>query len=254
MKFLSLILILFSSQALASEPRRFDASADISTDRIEELENSNSPLLDRATEAVAEAVFFSMHSPDSRVKLPGPWTFNFGGMANINDIDDVNLALTTNNLSAPDSYTSGSVKVGYSFPFGIATDLGFSYLASSSTKLYGMFGNLNYQAADFASLVYTDFVPAIGINAGFEYTLSGAEVWGLQGQLLLGGYHRQMMAQINYALQFSHVKLTAGSHTSAHQFVRHGVSTQWPIYEGLTLRQDIYVFPLQGAFSVGYQF
>ncbi|TVQ78038.1 MAG: hypothetical protein EA369_07960 [Bradymonadales bacterium] len=209
-------------------------------------------------QAYGDAVYFSGLRAPTTSKLPGPWRFSAQAGASVFDVNDPVLI----DISPPgdddlrrvsDGYKSVSAKFGMSFPLGFQLDLGVSHVLTqiSSTSLQA---HLNFQAFDFANVVYTDMVPSISFSTSFLYNLAGANTYGLSAQMLLGSYHRNWLAQVNYILQLSRISLTGVSPNYSYFRLRHGLSSTWPLYEGLSLTSLLFFPRVEAGVSLGYLF
>lgn len=241
---------------LAPEPRLQAAGIDI--DRLKELKAQNSPTYKGLAKAVTEALIFSTAKPVQRSKLPGVFRFYLETGAAATDIKDGDIAFVSkvdanNDRFAPDGYESVFGKVGLGLPFGFIAEVGTSYLFSEHTAA-AMFGNLALQVFDFDRMVVTDMVPTLALGANLHWNYIGPSLVnaGLTG--LIGAYHRYWLAQINYILQVNYAHLLAGQLNHSEIFIRHGISSYWPIFEGLYLLTEVYYEPVQVGLMAGYQF
>lgn len=203
--------------------------------------------------AYMRSAFFATHRGFTRAKLPGRYRFFVETAGNILDASEREIRPAITSGSSPDSYKTASLKLGMGLPYGFAIDVGTSYVLSA-IDLSSIYTNLSFQAMDLANVVYTDFVPAITINTGFNYMIAGPGMWGAQTQVLFGGYHREWIAQFAYALQYTYAKMTDVTPNYSRSFLRHGITSTWPVYEGIFFRQEIFISPLEASFAVAYQF
>jgi len=209
-------------------------------------------------QAYGNAVFFSNMKLPSTSKLPGPWRIRTELGGAVFDVDDRNLVLVSEedadgNRRASDGYESIFAKVGMSFPFGFQTDIGLTQ-TMSDLKTTSIHGHAVFQAFDFAEIIYTDMIPSLAISASYLHVMTGAAVSGLTGQILIGSYHRYWLAQVNYIFQASYIMIKDVSPSYSYMNFRHGLSSTWPLYEGVTLTANLYYRPLEASVSLGYQF
>lgn len=203
--------------------------------------------------AYMRSAFFATHRGLTRAKLPGRYRFFVETSGNILDASENELRPAINSGTSPDSYKTASLKFGMGLPYGFAVDMGTSYVLSE-IDLSSVYANVSFQAMDLANVVYTDFVPSIAVNAGFNYMTTGPGMYGLQTQVLFGGYHREWIAQVAYALQYTYAKMTDVTPNYSRGFIRHGITSTWPVYEGIFFRQEIFISPLEASFAMAYQF
>jgi len=242
---ISTISIAFNSSALFAE--KIDENA------LQTLSDTNSPNYSKVADAVLGSAFWATHRGFNRSKVPGPYRFFVEADGDIFDVDDARVALVTKGNSSPDSLKTFSMKAGMGLPFGIAVDAGFSS-AVNTIQMTSIFANASFQYLDLSNIVYTDLVPSASVNFGVNYFVSGLSGWGFQTQAIFGGYHREWLAQVGYSLQLTYAMLTGVDPNHSLVKLRHGIGSQWGIYEGFYFRQDIYILPIEAAVSFGYQF
>lgn len=230
--------------------------AALDANRLDILQSQNDPAFEESAKAFVEAVEFSTRQSPRRSKLPGNLRFFMevgGGAFDVNDKILVNFTDAESDPYVPDSFENLFFKIGTGLPFGFAVDAGFTQVLSEH-KLNSIHGNIAFQALDFANLVYTDMVPSLAVSSGFNLILSGPSQFSINTQAILGAYHRLWMAQVSYILSFSWVNLTAIRPSYRHWFLRHGLSSHWPLFEGLYLTADMHYKPIEASISLGYQF
>lgn len=224
--------------------------------RLKELKAQNNPNYGTYAKAVIEAVEFSTARPVQRSKLPGVYRFYFETGAAATDVNDRTVAVVSKVDSrgdrfAPDGYESWFAKAGIGLPYGIITELGGSYVFGKHS-LASVFGNLALQALDFDRMVVTDMVPSIALATSLNYNYLGPKTFNIGFTGLVGAYHRYFLAQINYVFQFTYGILQSPSYKTF--FIRHGISSYWPLYEGLYVTTEVYYKPIQVGLILGYQF
>jgi len=249
-------LTLFSISLLFFGENFLAQAGGIDTARLKELKDQNSPAFKDIAKAVLEAAEFSTARPIQRSKLPGPFRFYIETGASATDIKDQSVALVSKrdgngDRFAPDGYESFFGKAGVGLPYGFIIEAGTSYVFKDHT-IGSLFGNIAVQAFDFDRYVFTDMVPAIAVGTSFNWTYTGPKILSTGGTLLVGAYHRYLFAQINYILQFSYSMLRSPSYNTF--FIRHGISSYWPLFEGLYISTEIYYKPVQVGLLAGYQF
>lgn len=252
----SFSLILFSTSFLFFGGKFFANAGGIDTARLKQLKAQNSPAFKGLAKAVLEAAEFATSRPIQRSKLPGPFRFYLETGASATDIKDQSVALVSKrdgsgDRYAPDGYESFFGKAGMGLPYGFIVEAGTSYVFKDH-KIGSLFGNIAVQAFDFDRYVVTDMIPAIAVGTTFNWTYTGPKVMSVGGTLLLGAYHRYLFAQINYILQLSYSMLRSPSYNTI--FIRHGVSSYWPLFEGLYISTEVYYKPIQIGLLAGYQF
>ena|GEM_PF-5311791 len=225
----------------------------IDTSTLQSLHDSGSKSFKSIANAVNEAVLFSTSKSPRRAKLPGAYRYFLDMGGSIFDIDDSLVAAVTSSSYAPDSFKNFHLKAGLGFPYGLYADLGFSYVLSN-IHFGAVHGNIAFQALDLANVVYTDMVPCLSFSVGANYTLSGPSFYGIQGQMLLGAYHRFLGAQVSYIFQVSYGELTGITPSQNRLYFRNGLSSYWPLFEGFYLTQDVFIQPIEASASIGYQF
>lgn len=225
----------------------------IDENALQALKDSNSSSYGKVADAVLGSAFFATHRGFNRSKVPGPYRLFVEMDGDIFDVDDALVALVTKGNSSPDSLKTFSMKTGMGLPYGIAVDAGFS-TAVNNIQMTSIFANASFQFLDLSNIVYTDLVPSASVNFGINYFVSGLSGWGFQTQGIIGGYHREWLAQVGYSFQLTYATLTGVDPNHSLLKIRHGIGSQWGIYEGLYFRQDIYILPIEASVSVGYQF
>ncbi len=228
----------------------------IDSGRLEELKSNGSPNYKAIAEAVSEAVLYSSSKPIMRSKLPGAFRFYFETGVSALDVNDEKIALVSkldanNERFSPDGYELLHGKMGVGLPYGIIFEAGTTY-SLSEHDLGAVFGNIGIQAFDFDRMVVTDMVPSIAFASNVSYTYRGPSAVSFGGSALIGGYHRYWFAQVNYIFQLSYTMLRQPSYSKI--FIRHGLSSYWPLYEGLHLSTEVYYRPIQVGLSLGYLF
>ncbi|PIR23060.1 MAG: hypothetical protein COV44_04885 [Deltaproteobacteria bacterium CG11_big_fil_rev_8_21_14_0_20_45_16] len=226
---------------------------DFNNSSLTAIKTGNRDTYEKIMNYTMEALQFSLHRPLNRSKLPGPYKLFFETEGDIFDLNDSQVALATSDRFAPDSLKSISLKAGAGFPYGFYLDGGFSYILNSLSAS-SVFGNLGFQILDFANIVYTDMIPAVSVNVGANYIVDGPAMYGLTSSLLIGAYHRLLWAQISYIFQVSYTQLTDTNPSESHIFIRNGVSSYWPLFEGLFVQQTLYIEPIEANVGIGYQF
>jgi hypothetical protein len=227
-----------------------------STNTLQLLKDDNDPEFSRSAKAFVEAVEFSTHKTPVRAKLPGSFSFFLEFGASAFDIDDqalVNILEIAPGERLKDSLESLFFKVGTGLPFGFAVDLGATQVLGKN-KLTSAFGNFSFQSFDFAHLVYTDMVPNLSVSTGLNYVVSGPSQISWNSQVLIGAYHRFWMAQVSYVFSVSWAQLLGLSPTYRAWLMRHGISSHWPLFEGIFLTTNLFYKPVEAAVSLGYQF
>lgn len=230
--------------------------AALDAGRLEVLQDQNDPAFKESARAFAEAVEFSTRQTPNRSKLAGNLKFYFEGGVNAFDVDDKTLITFTDSSAdpfVPDSFENFFFKAGTGLPYGFAVDAGVSQVFTEH-KLTAIHTNIAFQAMDFANLVYTDMIPSLAVTTGFNMILSGPSQFSFNTQAILGAYHRLWMAQVNYILSVSWVHLNALQPTYRTWFIRHGLSSYWPLFEGIFLTTTMYYKPIEAGVSLGYQF
>jgi len=251
-----LSLTLLSTGILFFGGKFFVNAGGIDTARLKQLKAQNSPAFKGIAKAVLEAAEFGTARPIQRSKLPGPYRFYLETGASATDIKDQSVALVSKRDSngdryAPDGYESFFGKAGIGLPYGFIVEAGTSYVFKDH-HIGSFFGNIAVQAFDFDRYVVTDMVPAIAVGTSFNWTYSGPKIMSTGGTLLIGAYHRYLFAQINYILQLSYSMLRSPSYNTF--FIRHGISSYWPLFEGLYVSTEVYYKPIQIGLLAGYQF
>jgi hypothetical protein len=208
--------------------------------------------------AYGDAVFFSGFRGPSTSKVAGPWRLRTELGASVFDVNDqVMVDFSTPGEDdlrrSPDGYQGVFLKSGMSFPYGFQLDLAVNHVATQ-IKATSASLHLTYQAFDFSEIVFTDMIPSIALSTSYFYNLSGGKVSGFTQQLLIGSYHRYWLAQVNYILQVSRISLTGINPGFSYFKVRHGISSTWPLFEGLTLTTNLFYPRLEAAVALGYQF
>ena len=250
-RLLGMMIVIFAALApLESSKAGFEA------DVLQTIKNSNDPDFSAYAKAFVEAVEFSTHKTPVRSKLPGGFSFylEFGGSA-----FDMNDQLLVDVLDIPpggrlaDSLESIYLKAGTGLPFGFSAELGATQVLGKN-KLTSVFADFAFQALDFANLVYTDMVPNLSLSTGINYIISGPSQFGLNSQVMIGAYHRLWMAQVSYIFSVSWVQLNDLTPNYRTWLIRHGLSSHWPIFEGIFLTSNVFYKPIEAAVSLGYQF
>lgn len=232
------------------------SKAGFKTTILQALKNSNDPDFSSSAKAFVEAVELSTHKTPVRSKLPGAFSYylEFGASA-----FDMNDQLLVDVLDIPpggrlaDSLESIYLKAGTGLPFGFSAELGATQVVGKN-KLTSVFADFAFQALDFANLVYTDMVPNLSLSTGINYIISGPSQLGLNSQVMIGAYHRLWMAQVSYIFSVSWVQLNDLTPNYRTWFIRHGLSSHWPLFEGIFLTSNIFYKPIEAAVSLGYQF
>jgi len=234
----------------------FVIAGGIDIDRLKQLKAQNSPAFKNVAKAVLEAAEYSTARPIQRSKLPGPYRFYLEAGASATDIKDQSIALVSKpdgngDRFAPDGYESFFGKAGVGLPYGFVVEAGTSYVFKEH-KIGSLFGNIAIQAFDFDRYIVTDMIPAIALGTSFNWSYTGPRILTTGGTLVAGAYHRFLFAQISYILQFSYSMLRTPNYNSI--FIRHGISSYWPLFEGLYVSTEIYYKPVQVGLVAGYQF
>lgn len=216
---------------------------------------------DEIGDALGKAIDRTLSKPIQRGKLPGSMKFYFeGGVAGY-DIDDQNLKEIDDTADgfqdAPDSFQSVFFKGGTGLPYGFNVEAGFAY-AFTDLQMSSVFANVAFQAFDFAKAVYTDMVPNVSFSTGINYTLTGPSAYSAHFRTLIGGYHRLWLAQVTYIFEVAYISLNEPSPSYDLWAFRHGISSLWPLYEGVFLStalfSEVFFGPLEANISMGYQF
>lgn len=234
------------------------AYAELPANGLQNLKDIGDPGFERSAKAFAEAVSFSTRKLFTRPKTPGSlkYYFQFGGGAL--DVKDSILAPLMpqrgdGSRFSPDTFENIYFKAGLGLPFGLSVETGVSQVVSEYS-LTGWYTNLAFQAFDFANIVYTDMVPSVVVTASSNFIVKGSSAYSVGGAILLGGYHRFWLAQVSYIAEFSFVNLRAVSPSYNKLFIRHGLASHWPLYEGTFLSANVFYRPIEANLSVGYQF
>lgn len=221
-------------------------------DRLQNLQSTGSNLFEGEAKAVLDAISNSLWIPQGRSKIAGAWRPYLEVGYHLYDVDDQKLYRSTSSLHSPSSFQTVFGKAGLSFPFGVNLEIGFSQTLSEH-KISGIFGMASVQVLDLATTVYTDFVPSAVVSVGYLNTISGPTTFSACGQISLGGYHRQWMAQVAYIFQTQY-SLLRESVDYDKVFLRHGVTTSTPIVAGLSLTTEVFFFNMGGTMSLNYVF
>lgn len=239
---LLLIIGFFAPQAEADE---FDLGP------VQNLINSGGG--GSVTDTLIEALHLTTHKGLKKSKLSGPFKPFVETGGNIFDVNNSQLAFAIDTGFSPDSFKNYFVRGGVGFPYGIEVDGGFSYVIND-TNFGSVYTNAKYQFLDLVNEVYTDMVPSAAVSVGFNYIVDGPTAWALQSSLALGAYHRFLWSQINYVLQVTYGQITDLNPAQDKLFIRHGLASYWPVFEGIFVTQDVFIEPLEATASVGYRF
>lgn len=197
------------------------------------------------TRAFTEAMLTPALQTSTLVKIPGLLSPRFEVGYSIADINENRVRALTDSGTTPSNFQNVYIKGGLGLPLGFYGEVGASQIFTDQ-KQTSVFGTGAIQVLDFATWFYTDWVPAMTLDATIMMSTTTPRIVAYTGQMNMGAYHRDSEIQFAYSLQYTGATLPGLERNVTNVFIRNGFSADLPIAYGISAKAEVF-FPHFGS-------